>query len=125
REVAHAAKAFNAMQRRIADDVAERVRILAAISHDLQSPITRMRLRTDLLGDAVLRQKLQTDLTAMQALIEEGLDLARSTGRAAETPVRTDLRALLESLAYDYADSGQPVGLTCTIDTPVVIAPQT
>ena len=51
KEVAHAAAAFNAMQRRIADHVAERVRILAAISHDLQSPITRMRLRTDLLDE--------------------------------------------------------------------------
>ncbi|MBR1217075.1 HAMP domain-containing histidine kinase [Bradyrhizobium sp. U87765 SZCCT0131] len=125
REVAHAAKAFNAMQQRIAADVSERVRILAAISHDLQSPITRMRLRTDLLDDTALKHKLQADLGAMQALIEEGLDFARSAGRAAETPVRTDLAALLESLAYDYADSGQPVGLTCTIDTPIMTAPQT
>ncbi|MEW6644488.1 MAG: HAMP domain-containing sensor histidine kinase [Pseudomonadota bacterium] len=125
REVAHAAKAFNAMQQRIANDVTERVRILAAISHDLQSPITRMRLRTDLLDDSALRQKLQADLTAMQALIEEGLELARSAGRAAETPVRTDLRALLESLAYDYADSGRPVGLSCAIDAPIMTAPQT
>jgi signal transduction histidine kinase len=125
KEVAHAAVAFNAMQRRIAEHVAERVRILGAISHDLQSPITRMRLRTDLLDDGALRQKLQSDLSIMQALIEEGLDLARSTGRAIEVPVRTDLRALLESLVYDYADSGQPVGLNCPVEHPVVTSPHT
>jgi signal transduction histidine kinase len=125
KEVAHAAKAFNAMQRRIAEHVAERVRILAAISHDLQSPITRMRLRTDMLDDQALRQKLQSDLSAMQVLIEEGLDLARSTGRATERPVRTDLKALLESLVYDYADSGRPVGLNCLVEHPVVTSPHT
>ena len=119
KEVAHAAVAFNAMQRRIADHVAERMRILAAISHDLQSPITRMRLRSDLLDDSTLKQKLQNDLTAMQALIEEGIDLARSAERATEAPTPVDVQALLESLAYDYADSGRPVGLIGRIEAPV------
>jgi signal transduction histidine kinase len=117
--------AFNAMQRRIADHFAERVRILAAISHDLQSPITRMRLRTDLLDDSTLKQKLQNDLAAMQALIEEGIDLARSAERTTETPIATDVQALLESLVYDYADSGKQVGLIGRVDTPVMTSPCT
>jgi signal transduction histidine kinase len=124
REVARASTAFNAMQQRIAEHVAERTGILAAISHDLQSPITRMRLRTDLLDDAELKRKLQSDLAAMQTLIEQGIDLARSAGLRTEPFVATDVQALLESLVYDYADSGQRVGLTGRIDHPVMTAPQ-
>jgi signal transduction histidine kinase len=111
------------MQRRIADHVAERARILAAISHDLQSPITRMRLRTDLLDDLALRHKLQRDLTAMQTLIEQGIDLARSAVPTPEALAPTDVQALLESLVYDYAESGHQISLCGHIDGPVVTAP--
>jgi signal transduction histidine kinase len=77
KEVARAATAFNAMQRRIAEQVAERIQILAAISHDLQTPITRMRLRTDFLAETGSKEKLQGDLQEMQTLVEQGLALAR------------------------------------------------
>ena len=76
-EVARAATAFNAMQRRIAEQVAERIQILAAISHDLQTPITRMRLRAEFLGDSDAKEKLQGDLQEMQTLVKQGLALAR------------------------------------------------
>jgi len=76
-EVARAATAFNAMQRRIAEQVAERIQILAAISHDLQTPITRMRLRADFLYDSDAKEKLQGDLQEMQTLVKQGLALAR------------------------------------------------
>jgi signal transduction histidine kinase len=76
-EVARAATALNAMQRRIAEQVAERIQILAAISHDLQTPITRMRLRADFLGDSDAREKLEGDLQEMQTLVKQGLALAR------------------------------------------------
>jgi signal transduction histidine kinase len=76
-EVARVAAAFNAMQRRIAEQVAERIQILAAISHDLQTPITRMRLRADFLGDSDAKEKLQSDLQEMQSLVKQGLALAR------------------------------------------------
>jgi len=77
KEVARAAGAFNAMQRRIAEQVAERIQILAAISHDLQTPITRMRLRADFLFDGDAKEKLQGDLQEMQTLVKQGLALAR------------------------------------------------
>ena len=77
KEVARAAAALNAMQRRIAEQVAERIHILAAISHDLQTPITRMRLRADFLGDSDAKEKLQGDLQEMQTLVKQGLALAR------------------------------------------------
>jgi signal transduction histidine kinase len=77
KEVVRTAIAFNVMQRRIAEQVAERIQILAAISHDLQTPIARMRLRTDFLGDGDAKEKLQVDLLEMQTLVKQGLDLAR------------------------------------------------
>ena len=80
KEVSRTAAAFNVMQRRIAEQVAERIQILAAISHDLQTPIARMRLRTDFLGDGDAKEKLQGDLLEMQALVKQGLDVAREYG---------------------------------------------
>jgi signal transduction histidine kinase len=92
-EVARVATAFNAMQRRIAEQVAERIQILAAISHDLQTPITRMRLRADFLGDSDAKEKLQSDLQEMQTLVKQGLALAREyddIGRAATAHVAVE-----------------------------------
>jgi signal transduction histidine kinase len=77
KEVARAATAFNAMQRRIAEQVVERIQILAGISRRLQNPITRMRLRADFLGDSDAKEKLQGDLQEMQTLVKQGLALAR------------------------------------------------
>ncbi|MQT78188.1 HAMP domain-containing protein [Pseudomonas helleri] len=65
-EVAHAAVAFNAMQQRIADYLKERMQILAAISHDLQTPITRMKLRAEFMDDSIERDKLLSDLGEME-----------------------------------------------------------
>ena len=71
-EVRRAAVAFNWMQTRLRGLFAERTRILAAVSHDLQTPITRLRLRAELMDDETLRDKMLADLAAMQALVEEG-----------------------------------------------------
>jgi signal transduction histidine kinase len=108
-EVARAATAFNAMQRRIAEQVAERIQILAAISHDLQTPITRMRLRADFLGDSDAKEKLQGDLQEMQTLVKEGLALARGRDQLREQRCQTDLHALVDSLVCDYSDAGIPL----------------
>ncbi len=109
KEVARAASAFNAMQRRIAEQVAERVQILAAISRRLQNPITRMRLRADFLGDSDTKEKLQGDLQEMQTLVKEGLALARGRDAIREQRCQTDLHALVDSLVCDYSDAGQPL----------------
>jgi signal transduction histidine kinase len=108
-EVSRAAAAFNAMGRRIKDHLAERVRILAAISHDLQTPITRMRLRADLMENPAIRGKLHADLDAMQALVEEGIAYARSADRVTEAACLVDIGALLDTLVCDYVDAGQRV----------------
>ncbi|RZL01704.1 MAG: HAMP domain-containing protein [Rubrivivax sp.] len=122
-EVARAARAFNAMQRRIAAYMDERVEILAAISHDLQTPMTRMRLRTELMDEGPVRDKLRQDLDAMQALVKQGLAYARTLHGDTESPQKMDLDALLNALVADYQDTGQPVTLAGQLGVPVVTRP--
>jgi signal transduction histidine kinase len=113
-EVARAAVAFNTMQERIARHLKERLHILASISHDLQTPITRMRLRAEALDEGEEREKLLGDLKAMEHLVREGVAYARSAHGGAETPVRIDVDAFLESLVFDYQDMGRPVTLAAS-----------
>jgi signal transduction histidine kinase len=122
-EVRHAARAFNAMQKRIAGYMSERVEILAAISHDLQTPITRMRLRTDLMDSDHDRDKFRQDLDAMHALVREGVTYARTLHGATEPPCRIDADALFESMVADYEDAGQQVLLEGRTGAPIVTRP--
>jgi signal transduction histidine kinase len=109
-EVRHAAAAFNVMQARIRSYVEERTEMLAAIAHDLQTPVTRLRLRLEKVADEDLRRKLVADLGAMQAMIREGLDLAKSLD-AGGMMQRVDLDSLLSSVCADAVDAGQDVTL--------------
>ncbi|MFJ3369584.1 sensor histidine kinase [Pseudomonas sp. NPDC086251] len=111
-EVAHAAKAFNAMQVRIAAYLKERMQLLAAISHDLQTPITRMKLRAEFMDDCVEKEKLWSDLGEMEHLVREGVAYARSVHGATEESRRTDLDSFLDSLVFDYQDMGKDVQLS-------------
>lgn len=121
REVLAAADAFRAMQARIAGHVEERMRILAAVSHDLQTPITRMRLRAESLDDAALRDKLHADLAQMQTLVQEGLAYARSAEAAREPLQAVDLVSLLESMVADYQDARQAVTFEARSITPDLV----
>jgi signal transduction histidine kinase len=123
-EVAHAATAFNAMQDRIGRHLKERLHILASVSHDLQTPITRMRLRIEAMEDAAEQQKILDDLQQLEHLVREGLAYARSAQGGAETPVRIDLAAFLESLVFDYQDAGQAVTLSGDARGTVTVRPQ-
>ncbi|HYD63576.1 MAG TPA: ATP-binding protein [Noviherbaspirillum sp.] len=123
-EVARAAKAFNAMQDRIALYMRERLQVLAAISHDLQTPITRMRLRVDVMGEDPQHIRLQQDLQEMESLVKEGVTYARTLHGAAEVPCRIDPDALVESLVLDYVDAGKNVSLQGRFATTLVTRPQ-
>lgn len=116
-EVAETARAFNTMQRRIGRFVEDRARMLAAVSHDLKTPITRLRLRADLLDDEELGEKIRRDLDEMQAMVQETLDFMRGTD-SQETTHAIDLMALLESLIEDAGEAGQGVRLTGRIEQP-------
>ncbi|WP_336811806.1 ATP-binding protein [Bosea sp. MMO-172] len=115
-EVAHAARAFNAMRERIAHYLEERVQILAAISHDLQTPITRMRLRADMADDTPEKDKLVSDLREIERLVQDGIAYARSAHGSGEKTARIDLASFIDSIAYDYQDTGKAVSVTGPID---------
>jgi signal transduction histidine kinase len=109
-EIRQASAAFNAMQARIRQHITQRTQMLAAITHDLQTPLTRLRLRLEKVSDPDLQQRLIDDLSAMQQMVREGLDLARSMD-SGETMQALDLDALLDSVCSDAADTGQQVEL--------------
>jgi signal transduction histidine kinase len=104
-EVRDAIRAFNLMQAKLRDHVVERTRILASITHDLQTPLTRLRLRIEKVGDPALRSRLVDDLGGMLALVRQGLDYHR--GNELEEPfVRLALDSLLDSIVEDAAEGG-------------------
>ena len=124
KEVARAATAFNAMQRRIAEQAVERIQILAGISRRLQTPITRMRLRADFLGDSDAREKLQGDLQEMQTLVKQGLALARGRDEIGGQRCQTDLHALIDSLVCDYSDAGESLRFSGERGVTILTHPQ-
>ncbi|WP_244484107.1 MULTISPECIES: sensor histidine kinase [unclassified Rhizobium] len=122
-EVAHAARAFNAMRDRIAHHLEERVQILAAISHDLQTPIARMRLRVDMADDTPERDKLVSDLGEIERLVKDGIAYARSSHGNGEKSARIDLSSFIDSIAYDYQDTGKAVSVLGVVQGTAVTKP--
>lgn len=110
REVRTAAHAFNRMQLRINDILEKRTRMLAAISHDLRTPLTRLRLRLDLLEDGETRDRSLEDLDTMDRQINTALTFLRD-GRSSEPVQRIDIPSFLQSLSNKYADTGRPVNV--------------
>ncbi|MBO6519941.1 MAG: HAMP domain-containing protein [Rhodospirillales bacterium] len=109
-------RAFNEMQDRLQRFVTERTKMLAAISHDLRTPITSLRLRAEMLDDAEAREKMIQTLADMQDMVEATLAFARE--EAAAEPTRpADLGALLGAVADDLRDLGHAVELKAA--TPV------
>lgn len=121
-EVAETSRAFNTMQRRIGRFVEDQARTLTAVSHDLKTPLTRLRLRADLLDDEELGEKIRRDIDDMQTMVEATLDFMRGSESCEET--RTlDLRALLESLRDDANEMGERVRLRGHIERPYLGRP--
>ncbi len=107
-EVARAARAFNTMQTRIARYVKDREEMLAAISHDLKTPITRLRLRAEMIEDTTFREKMVADLDEMESMVNTSLEFMRDAART--EPVRqVDIQALVESVAADLEETGGQV----------------
>ncbi|POW55744.1 two-component sensor histidine kinase [Candidatus Pantoea alvi] len=124
-EVQQAARAFNAMQTRIQDHLKERAQILAAISHDLQTPITRMKLRVEMAEQPELRDKLLSDLDTMSQLVLEGIAYARSSDVREEKRQKVSLNAFLDSVACDYQDVGKAVTFVpCDGEDTFAVRPQ-
>jgi signal transduction histidine kinase len=103
-EVATAARAFNTMAGRIRRFVGDRTQMLAAIGHDLRTPITRLRLRAEFLEDEEQRRRMLADLDEMEAMIAATLAFARDEA-AAEPAVPIDLAALCRTVLDEAADA--------------------
>jgi signal transduction histidine kinase len=107
-ELRQATRAFNRMQERLRRFVEDRTLLLAAISHDLRTALTRLKLRAEFIEDVEQQRKALADLDEMQAMLDATLSFARDDA-AKEPRSRVDLAALLQSLCDDLADAGQPV----------------
>ena len=108
REVRTLASAINDLQLLVRRLVDERTQMLAAVSHDLRSPLTRLRLRIEGVGDAAIRQSIAADLDEMEGMIDATLAFLRDDA-AGEGVERIDVAAILETIAADASDAGQKV----------------
>ena len=107
-EARQAARVFNQMQERIRRSVEERGRFLAAVSHDLRTPLTRMKLRVERLEDDAARDKLREDIAEMAAMLNATMSYLRDEA-AAEGWQMMDMTALLESMVEDAVEAGEDV----------------
>lgn len=101
-------RAFNRMYERLQRFVQDRTRMLAAISHDLRSPITSLRLQVELMKDQEARGKMLDTLDDMQRMTEATLAFARDEA-STEVSRSVDLSALIDSLCQDLGDMGMDV----------------
>jgi signal transduction histidine kinase len=107
-EIVSAARAFNQMRERIQRMVEDRAQMLAAVSHDLRTPITRLRLRAEEIDSSSLRRQIIRDLDTMQNMIRGALSFLRDqTMRVRQT--RIDLTSLVQTVCDDCADAGHEV----------------
>ena len=108
-ELRQAILAFNSMQAQLRHFIQDRTQMLAAISHDLRAPLTRLRLRGEFIEDADQQQRLFRDVDEMQAMINTALEFFRDDARL-EQATQLDLAELLQTLIDDYRD--QSIDLT-------------
>lgn len=104
-EIRAAARALNQMRLRITSLVADRTRMLAAMGHDLRTPITRMRLRSEFIQDQSLRDQMLRDLDQMGRMIDAALTHLRD-GRSGESKTELDLAVLLQTVSEEFSDLG-------------------
>ncbi|MEZ2144119.1 ATP-binding protein [Bradyrhizobium sp. DN5] len=106
-EIRSAARALNRMRERITTLMNDRTRMLAAISHDLRTPITRLRLRSEYIEDAAQRMQTVRDLDQMQSMLESVLSLLRN--ESSVKPTLVDVAALLQMVCEQFSDCGHAV----------------
>ena len=109
-EVRQAAIAFIKMRDRIQRQIRQRTQMLAGVSHDLRTPLTRMKLALELLRDDPAAEELKSDVVEMERMIHDYLDFAR--GEGTETPVETDVSLLLEDVAAAVRREGASLSLS-------------
>ncbi len=120
-EVRQAAVAFIQMRDRIQRQIRQRTEMLAGVSHDLRTPLTRMKLALEMMGDDATIAELKSDVVEMEHLLQVYLDFAR--GEGTETPIETDIAALLAEIATSAAREGTALSLDHPAELVVPIRP--
>lgn len=105
-EVRHVIRAFNAMQTRIQQLINDRTEALAAVGHDLRTPLSRLQLRAELVPDPALRRAFEQDVTEMEAMVVSLLAFLGGD-EDPETPVRTDVAVMAATIVDDAVDRGE------------------
>ena len=108
REIAKVADALDDMRTRIRALLDDRTRMLAAISHDLRTPLTRLQLRAEQIGDQDLREGMLHEITQVTRMLDETLDYLREDVRS-ESVSRIDLPSVLQTICAEFADVGHAV----------------
>lgn len=107
-EIVALARALNAMRRRISTMIDSRTRMLRGISHDLRTPLTRMRLRTERVAEAELRDALLADIGGIERLLKESLTYLQDEHKR-ENVERADLAAVLQTICNEFSDVGHKI----------------
>jgi two-component system osmolarity sensor histidine kinase EnvZ len=121
REVRQAARAFLDMRERINRQIQQRTAMLAGVSHDLRTPLTRMKLQMEMLGDSEDVRDLKNDIADMERMITAYLDFARGEGE--EQPERTDLNIIMARVAASSRREGTDVHIEASGDMSVMLRP--
>jgi signal transduction histidine kinase len=123
RELVNAARAFNTMQDRLRRYLDSRSRVLAAMSHDLKTPLTRLRLQVEALDNPAMQERIGRELDEMESMVHEALSLFRGLDDG-EPPSAVDVEALLAKLRGEFAGMGEQVTVTGRAQQPYVGKPQ-
>lgn len=110
-ETRQAGQAFNRMQSKLRELIENRTRLLAAISHDLRTPLTTLRLRAENHSDDEDREKMLATIAEMNTMISATMQFAKDEAQSGPRR-RIDLSALLASVVADLSDNGLPVEMT-------------
>src|SRR6267378_490798 len=123
RELRDAARAFNTMQDRLRRYLDSRTRVLAAMSHDLKTPLTRLRLQVEALDNLPMQARIGRELDEMEAMVREALSLFRGI-EDGEPAAPIDLGALLGQVREEFTGMGQQVTVTGRSEQPLTAKPQ-
>jgi signal transduction histidine kinase len=123
RELRDAARAFNTMQDRLRRYLDSRTRVLAAMSHDLKTPLTRLRLQVETLDNPPMQARIGRELDEMEAMVREALSLFRGI-EDGEPAAPIDLDALLGKVREEFIDMGRQVTVAGRTAQPFVAKPQ-
>lgn len=107
-EIAQAARALNDMRARVRSLVDERTRMLAAVSHDLRTPLTRLRLRIDRLADDPAKAEMLAEIAVIDEMLTETLAYMREVGQS-EAASRIDLPSLVQTICSQFSDTGHDI----------------